>query len=190
MHNAERPVYSAVISSLLREERLAPLGPGTPNETARPALRELRVETAFAPGAVRDADMAACCLAGLWLYHDFLVEAHKISQEIGTSSGSYWHGLMHRREPDYGNAAYWFRRVGAHPVFSTLPNVARQLATAPVPEAEKLVSQSAWDPFAFIDLCEASAGRGDAAEMFCRQVQQREWQQLFDFCYRRALGVA
>ena len=46
--------------------------------------------------------MAACCLCGLWLLHDFLDESHSLSQEITTDTGSYWHGIMHRREPDYG----------------------------------------------------------------------------------------
>ena len=54
-------------------------------------------------------DMAQACLAGLWLYHDFLDESHSISQEIATSTGSFWHGIMHRREPDPSNAKYWFR---------------------------------------------------------------------------------
>ncbi len=94
--------YPPKIAELLKADRLTPLGPGTPNESVRAALAALTVESAFAPHTVRDRDMAAACLAGLWLYHDFLDESHAISQEIGTPTGSYWHGLMHRREPDAG----------------------------------------------------------------------------------------
>ena len=47
--------------------------------------------------------MASACLAGLWLYHDYLDESHAVSQSIHTPAGSYWHGLMHRREPDFAN---------------------------------------------------------------------------------------
>ena len=53
--------------------------------------------------------MAACCLAGVWLLHDYLDESHTISQRIDTPSGSFWHGIMHRREGDFSNAKYWFR---------------------------------------------------------------------------------
>ncbi len=167
-----------------------PLGPGTPNRVVRPQLEALRLEDAFAPAGPRDRDMAACCLAGLWLYHDFLDESHAISQGIETASGSYWHGLMHRREPDAGNSKYWFRRVGDHPVFVNLQPVATELAAqANEPSAEFLRRKTAWDPFRFIDFCEAHRGQDSAAELLARRVQQAEWQLLFDYCYRRAAGA-
>jgi hypothetical protein len=71
---------------------LPPLGPGRPDPALRPKLEALD-DSAFAPHAVRDRDMVRACLAGLWLYHDFLDESHKISQEIDTPTGSYWHVL-------------------------------------------------------------------------------------------------
>jgi hypothetical protein len=179
--------YAPAIAALLQEERLAPLGPGKPNPAARGLLEGLKVETAFAPARVRDTDMAACCLAGLWLSHDFLEEAHGISQEIGTPSGSYWHGIMHRREPDYDNSKYWFRRVGSHPTFTTLQQAAAELATAASdPAAGFLNRQTGWDPFAFVDLVEASVAGRAGCEALCRQIQQREWQLLFDHCYQEA----
>jgi hypothetical protein len=156
---------------------------------AHPRLEALTIETAFAPQAVADRDLAAACLAGLWLYHDFLDESHRLSQDIDTPEGSYWHGLMHRREPDFSNSKYWFRRVGRHPVHAALHTAAAELTAAELPPvAGYFAGRSAWDPFAFIDLCEASLAGRVPCEMLCRRIQQREWELLFDHCYRHAVG--
>ncbi len=169
--------YAPAIAGLLRDERLAPLGPGTPNEAARPLLKALTVDKAFGSArGVIDPDMAACCLAGLWLYHDFQDESHRLCQDIDTTSGSFWHGIVHRREPDAGNAKYWFRRVGAHPVLARLVEQAAALGYQYV------------DPFSFVDECERVRGTGTAVEATARQVQHLEWCLLFDHCDRAAVG--
>jgi hypothetical protein len=180
--------YGPVIAELLRVPRLAPLGPGTPNEAMRPHLERLAGPDAFGGAPIRDHAMADACRAGLWLYHDFLDASHTISQAIDTTSGSYWHGLIHRREPDFSNAAYWFRKVGDHAIFGPLHEAAVQLAGAGATDAAArfLGRQSSWDPFAFIDLCEKCVARQSSSEPLCRQIQQREWELLFDYCYRQA----
>ena len=58
--------------------------------------------------------------AGLWLAIGELDRSHSISQHDDSSTGSYWHGIMHRREGDYGNAKYWFRRAKGHPMVGSL----------------------------------------------------------------------
>ena len=58
--------------------------------------------------------------AALWLIAGELDRSHKISQKFETPDGSYWHGIMHRREGDFWNAKYWFRHAGQHPVFEQL----------------------------------------------------------------------
>ncbi len=98
--------YPPAVRDLLSAERLPPLGPGHPNEGTRDRLHSLTAESLCAPHPVRRQDFAAACLAGLWLYHDFLDESHRISQELHTTTGSYWHALMHRREPDFDNPKY------------------------------------------------------------------------------------
>lgn len=184
-----RQQFAHLVAELLPEGHLNDLGPGRANEAARATLERLSVEGLFAPRRVVDPAMARCCLAGLWLYHDFLDRSHELSQEIETTSGSYWHGIMHRREPDAGNAKYWFRRVGKHPVFAPLAEEARRLAADQIelhPEARFLLSGADWDPFAFVDLCErARTGRLPVASL-CQAIQEREWQLLFAWCYGEA----
>lgn len=186
----DTPSDDAHISALFGEERLMSLGPGTPNRDARPLLAGLDLQSAFAPHRVVDRPMAECCLAGIWLYHDFLDESHRISQSIATPSGSYWHAILHRREPDSWNSKYWFERVGRHPIFPKLRQIARDHALAEGEPADTrfLLQQKQWDPIAFVDLCEASRLGRTAAGLLCRKIQLREWQLLFDFCFRRALG--
>ena len=188
MNTFDPTKYSPAVQALLTEPRLSPLDPGSPNRASYDALQALD-DQMFQPHAVRDRDMAAACRAALWLYHDYLDEAHTISQEIETQEGSYWHALMHRREPDFPNAKYWFRRVGTHPIFEPLRIASAELAAGGPAQAAFLHSQNKWDAFAFVDLCEAALHGRPECELFCRRIQQREWELLFDYCYRQAAGA-
>ncbi len=179
--------YPPVIAELLRDPWVPPLDAGTPNRDVRAHLEALSDDNAFAPHRLRDRGMADACRAGLWLYHNFLDESHNISQELHTPTGSYWHALLHRREPDFDNAKYWFHRVGVHPVYEPLRQAASALAGDAPPAAGFLRTQTAWDAFAFVDLCAAVlVGRAPCAEL-CRRIQKREWELLFDWCYRQAI---
>ena len=168
--------FGARVHSLLAAGD-APLGP-MPLVPAAPAdsprlreLRQLEPEDLFDDGAIKDRDFAKCVQSGLFLYFSALDESHKISQGIGSASGSYWHGIMHRQEGDWSNAKYWFRRVGAHPVFA-------ELAAA---------TGAGWDPYAFVDRCSAAAA-GNLAAAGLIDLQMQEWRLLMRFCYRNAIG--
>ena len=50
--------------------------------------------------------------AALWLYVDDIDRAHRLCQDDPSSLGSVWHGVVHRREGDFWNSRYWFRRIG------------------------------------------------------------------------------
>jgi hypothetical protein len=167
--------YSPPLAALWAVPRLPELGPGEPNQSARLALQALTMESAFP--VIRDHEAAQACLSGLWLYHDFLDESHTISQDLPGRMGSYWHGIMHRREPDPGNAKYWFRRIGS-------PAVLAQLASA-----ANAMGFSYTNPFDFVDLCERVRGSGSAEEDMAKRVQLLEIQLLFDCCYRQAVGA-
>jgi hypothetical protein len=188
MMDFEPATYGPAMADLL-VERLPELGPGTPNETAQPRLEGLTLDTAFAGRKLADRDAARCCLSALWLWHDFLDESHRISQEIDTLEGSYWHGIMHRRESDYGNAKYWFRRVPRHAMYDPLAAAAAELArTQPIdPPAEFLATQATWDPHRFVDLCENIARGRSTSERLAREAARLEWRLLFDHCFRKAV---
>jgi len=181
--------FGSTCAALIASAGTCELGPGKPNRAVANQLQTLDEAAIFGEQAVVDHDMATCCTSGLWLLHNYLDDSHQISQEIHTTTGSYWHGIMHRREPDFSNAKYWFRRVGDHEIFSKLRDVAGEFARQAGTDksSEFLVSQNQWDAFAFVDFCEA-ATRERADEALCRQVAHLEWQVLFEFCYRRAIG--
>ncbi len=181
--------YGSAFAELLNTPRIMALDPGEENGPAKAGLEALDLDAAFAPNRISDRMMAEGCRSALWLYHDFLVTSHTISQQITTPTGSYWHGIMHRREPDYPNGKHWFGRVGDHDIYPELRDEAATIAsgTDNLPdEAAYLMSQSSWDPFAFIDLCEGANVGGVPAGDLCRGIQQREWELLFDYCYRKA----
>jgi len=151
-------------------ERLMPLAHGTCS--SREAYKQLKASSPRELFSLSRAPEAA--MAGLWMYFSCLDEAHTLAQAVDTPDGSYWHAIMHRQEPDAGNAAYWFRRVGQHAVFPELRNAAVALGYDCGP---------AWDPFAFVEACEEARRRqGSDNEQLMRRVQLAEWQLLFRHC--------
>ena len=114
--------------------------------------------------------------AGLYLRCGCWDAAHEVADSVQNPNGYFWHGIVHRQEPDAGNSAYWFRMTGRHPIFPTLAEEAGAVGYA---------GSGNWDPFAFIDFCEAARARpGSAEEKLAMQVQLLEWQLLFDHCAR------
>lgn len=99
--------------------------------------------------------------AGIWLYVDDLNRSHEISQNLETQSGSLWHAIMHRREGDFWNSKYWFRRAKGHPFFDQL----------------------SFDPSDFVDQVERSSGDSEAL----LATQREEWKVLFDLCLMESL---
>lgn len=182
--------YGDMAARLIEPRRLAELGPGAPNRAAQPLLSTLSPETLFAGHKLRDPRMAAACCAGLWLYHDYFAESHAISQDIDTPSGSFWHAILHRREPDFWNSKYWFRRVRQHPIYEPLHAAAAQAARRlpDSPAATALSAWTRWDPAAFVDLCEAAQAGQPDCEPLCREIQRCEWKLLFDYCYEQAVA--
>ena len=139
----------------------APLFAAVPLEFAMPHLlgshpahRELAEQILRDPALADRPDLAA----GIWLYVDDLDRSHTVSQSSENATGSYWHGIMHRREGDFSNAHYWMRRAARHPLLAEHPEL---------------------DPDGLIDAVAAAKGGDDAALL---ERQRQEWQTLFAWC--------
>ncbi len=148
-------VRSSVCSSALLEQKVNDLG----------------LDAMFVP-FVRSAAL---------LWHDHLDASHDISQNIPSSEGSFLHGIMHRREPDYPNAKYWFRRAGNHSSYPVLSGkVERYLKTIEKQEVfGYLVSSGCWDPFAFVDAVENAKRTGENIEIL-QNIQRLEFESLVE----------
>ncbi len=100
---------------------------------------------------------------GLLYALDALETAHSIFQENPSHLGSYWHGMLHRREGDFDNARYWFRRAGTPPCFH-----------------EESPMGKRWDPSQLTHLFEERP-TGKALED-ARQLQRAEFEALLTHC--------
>ena len=156
---------------------------------ARDALELVKpIEVTSKPPA--DLEEAKAVVSGLWLWHDFLDISHTISQSVETPTGSFWHAIMHRREGDFSNAKYWYRRVGTHPALKTI--AARVNVLTESMPADKMLfrlTANGFDPMALVDLVEAVHRAPDHPNaQLAVSLQKLEWQTLLETCVRAAAG--
>lgn len=182
--------YGTVIGSLLAPADLRPpLDAGTKHVAMADPLLALTPDNVTGQQPT-DRGAAACCLAGLWLWHNYLDEAHMVCQSQETPSGNSWHAIMHRREADFDNAKYWFRRAGDHPAHARIARFAAALRDShpEIAAAEWPLRSGRWDPCRFVDWTRDVVGSDSPAVPICRELARAEWIALFDSCYHRAVG--
>jgi len=175
---------------------MAPRYPGSNRRWIAQLLDQLTPHSYF-NGTGDDCENTAI-LAGLLQLNDYLDESHNHSQSIqgqGTdANGDYWHGIMHRREPDYGNSKYWFRRVGNHPCFKQLPALAEQaLEECGSSDSDRwtarLTGAKDWDAAEFVDLCETVEKSSDKdLTIAAQRIQWAEMLLLLEHSCRQASG--
>src|SRR5437762_2027511 len=114
------------INALLATPELPELGPG-PRAGIWEQPRLTRALDEIFRHANLPAENQQLIRSLVLLWHDHLDASHSIAQNISNPDGAFIHGIMHRREPDYSNATYWFQRVGQHPAFEEIASRARAL---------------------------------------------------------------
>jgi hypothetical protein len=161
---------------------------GAGNAEAHAALKTLSPDSVLSQSPA-NRDEAAALFSGLYLWHDCLDESHKLSQQLHTVSGSFWHAIMHRREGDFANSQYWYARCENHPILPTLAAAASEVIN-PFPADTRTLKITArgWNSDAFVDLVESVYDKpNDPRHKLAIALQQLEWRTLFDHCMRAAL---
>ena len=121
------------------------------------------------------------CYAGLLMAQDYIWEAHEIVQDYSDTESSWWHAFMHRMEGDYGNAAYWYRRVGEPVGYEDLQARVNELE---LPTELSVIQEGSWDSFelnGFIQKYRKSL------EAELKEIHRTEWSVLYEACYKKAL---
>jgi hypothetical protein len=157
-------------------------------------LAELSIEAVFGP-SLSDAHAARLALGGAALLYDDLDGCHTAAQAVEEPTANFWHAVMHRREGDFENSKYWWRRAGTHPVFADVFAAAMPVLKAAVGRdaAEfrgKLERAGEWDAFAFTDLCRACVEKraSKATADLARRLQMLELNALLGFTVKKAMG--
>ena len=194
MNNSGKSAGAAAVAAwkaLLAGPGLPELGPGPRAGVVALAVLEEACAKALARGAgsglaggppalLTGGERGELARGAVLLWHDQHEVAHGIAQEIASREGSWLHGMLHRREPDYGNAAYWYQRVGQHPAFAELARRAGEIvAEAGDGELRRgLFRGAAWSARGFIDACEQCAGRSamEARRRVLARIQSVEFE--------------
>jgi len=157
------------LHAIFNTPSLPNLGPERRAEALPLIELENELECAVSQSSI-SIDNADLVRSAALLWHDHLDASHTLSQDIRSSDGSFLHGIMHRREPDYPNAKYWFNRVGTHDAFPDIFNRAKTILTST--SLAQLIEGS-WDAFAMVDA--VSRAKVDSKEYaLLQQVQAIE----------------
>lgn len=142
----------------------------------------------------------------LYQKNDDLNDAHQICQDIDpqklSAETSYWHGIIHRREPDFKNARSWFSRT-QHLTANTdlyqaiygllqraiqLPEYGDARETA-LQFLRHLQTHGTWDVLYFLDLCETCHNTPDASlQKLLVDIQDIEFHTLFHWTFQKAIA--
>src|SRR5438132_7754165 len=171
--------YSDFIDRLrARDDLLQKLHPTEPGDTeALLAVRNATDEALTGGKPVAGRATFPLVRAALLYAFDAIDESHRIVQDAGGDLAAYLHGMIHRREGDFDNARYWFRRSGALPFFDELRRAAGG-------ESADVAKQMSWDPYLFTGLCEQEKFGDDSHHDELVKLQRTEFDVFFDYVWR------
>ena len=172
---------------LLNTSKPAGLGPGPRSGVESIASLNSAVDAALKEVAL-DKRRSDLIRALILLWHDHLEAAHVIAQRHEEDAdGSYVHAIVHRREPDYSNAKYWFHRTRQHLAYAALADRAGELLNDDAGLRGALLPRGRWDAVAFVDACEEAASLPEHDPRVChlQAVQQAEFENLLGSMLRK-----
>ena len=171
------------VLTLLQTPEPPSLGPG-PRAHVKSAQTITGLVRDWAREGGASEHQEALVRALILLWHDQLDAAHRIVQEIDDADGSLLHAIMHRREPDYQNSKYWWRRTGRHAVFPLLATALRETFPEGLAMPQGVLSGSGdWDPDGFVDVCQrlAEAPGDDPEHQAALAVQRTEFETILKY---------
>ena len=111
--------------------------------------------------------------AAVWLYVDDLDRAHDLVQALHTPTGSLWHAVLHRREGDFSNALYWYRKAGHHPAYGRIDLTGGGAGSG--------TAVAKYNPERFVNQVERAVEAGEKENPALVSQQNKEWVAVFDW---------
>lgn len=181
MNHSELRVTNALFPKSIQ---IPELGPGPRRGTL--SIATLDEELATLADSSQTSIKSVRALALEW--HDHHDAAHEIVQDMPSADAAYIHAILHRREPDYFNAKYWFRRVGDHPTFPQLAAKAEAIIRESSDRASigELLLSTGWDAYAFVDACENPGPVSSPRHSALQKIQQAEFEILLTHLLQRS----
>lgn len=171
--------YTDFIDRILRSsDLLKKLTPTEPLSWNLPSEISKADDTALLNG--RAVKHPGLIRGGLLYAIDAIDAAHAFFQDDPSDLGSYCHGMLHRREGDFDNARYWFRRAGRLPFFANLHAAACE-------HSATMARQDSWDAYLLTGLCEQAKFGDTEIAPECVKLQLCEFEGVFDYCWRQTV---
>jgi hypothetical protein len=181
-------LMSLFVSFITQLQNRSPLPPLVANAVWNKEISQ-QVDAADDATLLGDSNIPStrkeACRAGLLLWNDDLNASHSIAQNIEDATGSYWHAIVHRREGDYANSIYWWRRTGEHPAFAAVYKaVLKTLQNESDADAQSFMAAmqraKRWQPIEFVKACERAQKPAD--DTWLRRAQVAEIEALLNWC--------